>query len=344
MSGMPISGNRPVQYIPGQTSLPQNTSPVQSQNNLSGEYKYPYNEDVFQGQYQSFKQMYTNFDTDISKYSPFFGRGGQVSAQGIQSSPSSLGSPQSSNGIPASLQGQNSNRPAIDISQVPQGNNNVATTPVTTQQQVPTTLQQKPSTPAKNIPSGPVINGIQQQLQDEASKINSPQKAVEVIAGHAMISRQERTMVSNIAWGARYYSKQALSMTENLAKNKANMSPTQIQAQIRNIESLKIKSVSLLNDAKKKAISTYNEALKSTLLYNNYFTGNGAYASMLSPNDRQFVESEIDKTWKNWQGGFEKEWNGQMVHANEAPELIDKSAREVALDLDKTEKLLATLK
>lgn len=335
MSGMSVSGNRPVQYVAGQTPISQSNTPVQTQqNNVSGEYKYPYGEDVFQGQYQSFKQMYTNFDTDISKFSPFYGRADQTSSQQVVS-PSSGNN--NSVGIPPSLQGSNP-QPVINIAQVPTTLGNQSSVP-----QTQVVQPQKPAVPAKNIPSGPVITNIQEQLQNEASKINSPQKAVEVIAGHAMLSRQERSMVSNIAWGARYYSKQALSMTENLAKNKANMSPTQIQAQVRNIESLKIKSVSLLNDAKKKAINTYNEALKSTLLYNNYFTGNGQFSSMLSANDRQFVESEIDKTWKNWQGGFDKEMNGQMVHANEAPELIDKSAREVALDLDKTEKLLATL-
>ena len=113
------------------------------------------------------------------------------------------------------------------------------------------------------------------------------------------------------------------------------MSPGQIQSQVRTIETYKLKSISLLNDAKKKAINNYNEALKATMLYNNYFTEQGQYSSVLNDNDRQFVNSELDKTWSTREGGFDK--NGQ--HADESPTVIDKAAREVAIAIDKADKL-----
>ena len=64
-----IGTGQPVQYIPGVTSVPQNTTvnpvnnnPQTTVNTQSSQGGYPYSEDVFQGQYQQFKGLYQNFD------------------------------------------------------------------------------------------------------------------------------------------------------------------------------------------------------------------------------------------------------------------------------------------
>lgn len=330
---MQVTGNQPVQYIPTGNNVPVQT--YGTQNNTSAT-SYPYGEDVFTGPYQMFKPMYSNFDTSISKFSPFYGK---VQPSGNNNQPVNNQSgvnTQNNTGsdIPASLLQQTQN-----TGNVPQNTN--ATLPGNTQT---TQVPQVNLVPKKQPPAGPALNNIQQLLQEEVQKITTPQKAVEVIASHAMISRQERTMANDIAWGARFYAQKAAEMAESLTQNKAAMNPGQVQSQLRNIENLKIKSISLLNDAKKKAISTYNEALKATLLYNNFFAENGQYASILSDNDRKFVEDEIDKTWLRWTGGFDKEWQGQLVHADEAPTVVDKAARDIAIAVDKADKLSAPLK
>lgn len=388
-----IGNTQPVQYIPGQTPPPSSVAPVGNNTQIPGQIPqgnqtsggYPYSEDVFQGQYQQFKSLYQNFDTAISKYSPFYGKMGSAQTQ------SDMGMGNGGN-VGMYPQGNNGQLPSIPQSalnpttQIPQGNGDLppipqsALTPGNPQVQtngqlpqipesqipgvqntgnqnnvqVPTTLQNGgqqnvPTAPAgnvipkKNPPSGPVMTNIQQKLQEEASQIQTPQKAIESIAGHAMIARQERTMANDIAWGARYYASQAADAADKLNKNKKSMSPTQIQSQMRNIESLKIKSISLLNDAKKRAINNYNESLKATMLYNNFFTENGKFAASMSGNDRQFVESELDKSWATWTGGFDKEWNGQTVKADDSVNVVDKAAQEITAYIQKVDQVAASL-
>jgi hypothetical protein len=327
---MQVGSNLPVQYTPQAGNVPGQTNTAVNKSSSAGS-AYPYGEDVFTGPYQIFKQVYSNFDAGISKFSPFYGK--------MASSPKSSGP---------------TGQAATDLPPIPGS----ALTPVqnapvtqdaglTPPSQLPGNQQvqtQAAAAPKKVPPSGPALNNIQQLLQDEVQKITSPQKATEVIANHAMLSRQERTMANDIAWGARYYANKAAEMSEKLVQGKANLSPGQIQGQLRTIENYKIKSISLLNDAKKRAINNYNEALKATLLYNNYFTENGQYASILGDNDRKFVESELDKTWTTWNGGFDKEWKGQTAHADESPTVIDKAAREIAIAIDKADKLVETVK
>ncbi|MFN8575652.1 MAG: hypothetical protein U0354_02225 [Candidatus Sericytochromatia bacterium] len=358
-----IGSGQPVQYIPGKTPVPSNfntastnnQSPVQTQNNQGA----TYSDDVFTGQYQQFKGLYQNFDTNISKYSPFFGKMGSAQTD--------MGLNDGSNQIYTTENGNNGQIPPIPSSALtPSGTNSGngqlppipdsalkpnGTTPTNNNGnvQVPATLgtpnqnQQAPVIPKKNPPSGPVMTNLQQSLQQEALQIQTPNKAIESIASHAMLARQERTMANDIAWGAKYYAKQALDATNKLNKGKGSMSPAQIQSQVRQIESLKIKAVSLLNDAKKRAINNYNESLKATMLYNNFFTENGKYASVMNPNDRQFVESELDKTWATWSGGFDKEWNGATVKADDSVNVVDKAAQEVATAIDAIDKTTATL-
>lgn len=389
-----IGNAKPVQYIPGVTPPPQSVSPVGntnqmpaqiSQGNQPGQGSYPYSEDVFTGQYQQFKSLYQNFDKDISKFSPFYGKMGSAQSQtdiGMGNAPQftqgNTGMPQQGNNgqippIPQSalsptgqIPQSNGQLPPIPQSALPpsnqaaQGNGQLPQIPESqipntpqvvnpqSNTQVPATLQSVPQqsgniVPKKNPPSGPVMTNLQQKLQEEASQIQTPQKAIESIAGHAMLARQERTMANDIAWGARYYANQAADAADKLNKNKKNMSPAQVQSQLRTIESLKIKSISLLNDAKKRAINNYNESLKATMLYNNFFTENGKFASAMTPNDRQFVESELDKSWATWSGGFDKEWNGQTVKADDSVNVVDKAAQEIASYIDKIDQISASL-
>ena len=370
-----IGSGQPVQYIPGVTNvaptqstgnIPQTQqSPPTTQNTSAGSSGYPYGEDVFKGQFEQFKGMYSNFNTDISQYSPFYGKMGSaqtntnLSPQGNSPGATFPGGSTANGDLPpipqSALTPQNNTGGNIpqqstgDLPPIPQSALIPGTPGQNPQiQNVPATLPTPQNTnipasgiPKKNIPTGPVITNIQQQLQAEAQKIQTPQKAMESIAGHAMISRQERTMANDIAWGARYYANQAQDLAQKLVQNKKSMSPGQVQSQLRTIENCKIKSISLLNDAKKKAINNYNEALKATMLYNNFFTEKGQYASIMNPNDRQFVESEIDKTWSTWAGGFEKEVNGTMVHADDSASVVDKAAQEIALAIDKADKASA---
>lgn len=252
--------------------------------------------------------MYSSFDKGVSKYSPFYGKMGNTETN----------------------------------------TTNTNTTTETTNTTNTTTNPEQTTTttvvPKMTFPSGPVAQDIQQKLQEEVQKIQSPQQAVQTIASHAMSARQDRTMANDVAWGARYYAKKALEMSEQLVQNKSSLNPTQIQSQLTQIESLKVKSIGILNDAKKKAINTYNESLKATMLYNHFFTENGQYASVLNESDRKFVVDELNKTWTRWEGGFEKEWQGQMAHADEAPLVIDKASQETAGYLQKIEQTLQGIK
>lgn len=333
MSGI---GNQPIQYSQTMQNVQalQNTATVPKtlktekpaevvNSSIPG---YPYGDDVFTGQFQGFKDMYKGLDNAVSKFSPFYGKMQSIPATNDQTANLGQAKPNLSfvdsgnNGLPNS--NANNGLPNIGA-----GNTNA---PASKYQQ-------------KEIPSGPVVNDLQQKLQQEVQVIQTPQKAIESVAGHAMLSRQERTLANDVSWGARLYAQKANELAQQIVKNKATMSPPQLQAKIREVENLKIKSVSMLNEAKKHAINTYTEAVKATLIYNNYFTEAGQFASVMNDNDRKFVESEIDKTWANWTTGFDKTVNGQTVHADEAPTIIDKANQEIQASLDKTNQMLAPL-
>lgn len=364
-----IGSGQPVQYIPGKTPVPNNFNPASTNNQMpvqtQNKQATTYSDDVFTGQYQQFKGLYQNFDTSISKYSPFFGKMGSAQTDialnnnssndngQIPPIPNSALNPSGNTQIPPIPSSANGNTsgngqlpPIPDSALKPNGvnqTNNAGNVQVPATLGTPNQNQQTTMIPKKNPPSGPVMTNLQQSLQQEALQIQTPNKAIESIASHAMLARQERTMANDIAWGAKYYAKQALDATNKLNKSKSSMSPAQIQSQVRQIEALKIKSVSLLNDAKKRAINNYNEALKATMLYNNFFTENGKYASVMSANDRQFVESELDKTWATWSGGFDKEWNGTTVKADDSVNVVDKAAQEVSAAIDAIDKTTASL-
>lgn len=343
---MPVGFNQPIQYTqPTQGVSPvlgnqqQVVTPQAQKSSISG---YPYGDDVFTGQFQTFKPLYGSFDNSISKFSPFFGK--MQNAQIPQSNPIGAG------GVSQQPQGNagqaQANLGFVDSGSRPPLQNNTFVPPSGNVGIVPDANQHQPQViahPKKTYPSGPVVNNLQQQLQQEAQGLQTPQKAVESVASHAMLSRQERTIANDVSWGAKFYAQKANESAQQLLKNKATMNPAQIQAKVREVETLKIKSISLLNEAKKHAINTYTEAVKATLIYNNYFTENTQFASVMSDNDRQFVESEIDKTWTNWSNGFEKQVNGQVVHADEAPTVIDKTARDVAISMDQTNKIIASI-
>jgi len=302
----------------------QSNVPVQQYGNNVNDplASYPYGQDVFSGQYSGFRTMYSNFDTSVSRFSPFHGK---------------MGTQTTSNNIPVNTNNNNIpvNNNSNSNSNIPVNNNNNV---INTQTTIPITISKKAT------PKGPALNNIQELLQNEVKQINTPQKAVETIAQHAMISRQERAMANNISWGARFYAKKALEMAQELERNRPNMTQSQINSQIMNIENLKVKSISLLNEGKKRAINTYNEALKATLLYNHFFTENGQYTTILNDNDRKFVEEELDKTWKHWEGGFQKEWQGTIAKADEAPLVIDKSAQEISNYINNIDNILSKVK
>ncbi|MFN8671106.1 MAG: hypothetical protein U0457_03370 [Candidatus Sericytochromatia bacterium] len=340
------------------TNQPVTSTPVKS--SISG---YPYSDDVFTGQFQSFKDMYKGLDTGISKFSPFYGKMQmqQPEAQGNlgQANPNVNFVDGGNNQMPQNNQGGFVPPPAnpngYNNQQVPQNNqggfvpppsnpNGNSTLPPLGNNQQGNNIPTGKTFPQKQIPSGPVVNTLQQQLQQEAQGLQTPQKAIESVASHAMLSRQERTIANDVAWGAKFYAQKANDLANQILKNKGSMNPQQIQAKATEVESLKLKSISLLNEAKKHAINTYTEATKATLIYNNYFAGNGQFATLLNDSDRQFVESEIDKTWSNWTGGFDRDFNGQKVHADEAPTVIDKAAGDVNNLMNSTNNILNQLK
>ncbi|MEK7434846.1 MAG: hypothetical protein AABZ74_17060 [Cyanobacteriota bacterium] len=349
--------------LPRQQSTQQSTPSVSS--SIAG---YAYADDVFTGQFQNFKDMYKGLDTSISKYSPFFGKMqpppalsqqtqglGQNNPQGnLGQAQTNIGFVDNANGT-APTQGRfvppPSNPNGFNTQQnntVNPNNTNPNGLPAITNQGTiaPAGNTSQPTAkvfPQKAIPSGPVVTNLQQQLQQEAQTIQTPQKAIESVAGHAMLSRQERTIANDVSWGARFYAQKANELAQKIVQSKGTMNPSQIQAKVREVENLKLKSISLLNEAKKHAINTYTEATKATLIYNNFFTENGQFASVINDNDRQFVESEIDKTWSNWTTGFDKQLNGQVVHADEAPTVIDKTNDEITVSMNKTNQILAAL-
>ncbi|PIQ25179.1 hypothetical protein COW36_23000 [bacterium (Candidatus Blackallbacteria) CG17_big_fil_post_rev_8_21_14_2_50_48_46] len=217
----------------------------------------------------------------------------------------------------------------------------------------PATAPGKPNQPAepakivftlpKDIPEGPAMANIEQLMQQEAQQVQSPQQAVQLIAAHSDASKQARETSNRITWGARYYATQAAEAAEQIHSQWKQLDPQQKQVLMARVTEYRDQAVGLLNEAKKHGITTYNEALKANLLYNQFFTTQGPFIETISPEDRQQIKAELDDAWSRWNGSFQKEWQGQMVQAKGIMTIIDETSAEVASHLHRMNSVLSQL-
>src|SRR5690606_26630544 len=89
-------------------------------------------------------------------------------------------------------------------------------------------------------------------------------------------------------------------------------------------------AISLLNEAKKHGIETYNSELKANLVYNHFFTTTGPMIDSIDTNTRGVIKAEIDDAWSRWNGSFQKEWQGDVVQAQGIMMILDQTSDEVA--------------
>jgi hypothetical protein len=207
---------------------------------------------------------------------------------------------------------------------------------------------QKPAEPQKiiftfpkEIPQGPAMANIEQLMQQEAQQVQSPQQAVQLIAGHAEAAVTARETANRFTWGARYYAAQAAEAAEQVSAQWKQLDPSQKQALMARVTEYRDQAVALLNEAKKHGISTYNEALKANLLYNQFFTTQGPFIDTIDDNARQQIKAEIDNAWSRWNGSFQKEWQGQQVAAKGIMMIVDETSAEVANHLHRMNSVIS---
>lgn len=216
--------------------------------------------------------------------------------------------------------------------------------------------QQSPSAPGKpaepskiiftlpkDIPPGPAMANIEQLMQQEAQQVQSPQQAVQLIAAHSDAAKQSRETANRFTWGARYYATQAAEAAEQIHAQWSKLDLQQKQVLMARLTEHRDQAVSLLNEAKKYAITTYNEALKANLLYNQFFTTQGPFIDTIDDNARQQIKAELDDAWSRWNGTFQKEWQGQQVQAKGIMTIIDETSAEVANHLHRMNSVISQL-
>ena len=187
---------------------------------------------------------------------------------------------------------------------------------------------QAPLIPARQIPDGPADSNVQNELKTQVANITDPNKAVELINNYATTAIKEREYANDFTWGAKYYALKAVDIAQ--AQNIKNLPADQQQLVKNQIEEYRQKSVAYLNEAKKHAILTFNSCLKSTLVYNHFFTGQGSMVNTADDNARQAINAKLDEAWLRWEKGFEKDFKGQKQLAAPAATVVDNAVKEVA--------------
>lgn len=195
----------------------------------------------------------------------------------------------------------------------------------------------------KEIPEGPAINNIQQIVLQEVQPVQQPQQALQLIAAHADAARTAREDSNRFTWGARYYATQAAELAEQTLQQWPQMNDGQKQVFMSKVQEYRDQSISMLNEAKKHGITTYNEALKSNLVYNHFFTANGSMLNTLDQNTMGVVKAEIDDAWSRWNGSFQKEWQGQVVEAKGIMGVLDQTTAEVTAHLHRMNAVVSQL-
>lgn len=198
-------------------------------------------------------------------------------------------------------------------------------------EQVQPTQPVQPTTPtisARQISDGPADANVQNELKAQVANIIEPNKAFELINNYATQAIKEREYTNDFTWGAKYYALRALDIAQ--AQNIKTLPAQQQQLVKKEIEACREKSVAYLNEAKKHAILTFNSALKATLVYNHFFTGQGAMVNTIDDNARQVINGKLDEAWLRWEKGFEKDFKGQKQLAAPAARVVDNTVKEVA--------------
>ncbi len=195
----------------------------------------------------------------------------------------------------------------------------------------------------KDIPDGPAIANIQELVLQEVQPVQQPQQALQLIAAHADAAHNSRETANRFTWGARYYAVQAAETAEQTLAQWKQMDPGQRQVFMSKIQEYRDQSISMLNEAKKHAISTYNEALKANLVYNHFFTSTGTMIHALDDQSLQTIKGGLDEAWTRWNGSFQKEWQGQQVQAKGIMPIIDQTSAEVAEHLHRLNSVVSQL-
>lgn len=195
----------------------------------------------------------------------------------------------------------------------------------------------------KDIPEGPAIANIQQLVLQEVEPVKQPQEALQLIAAHADQARGSRETANRFTWGARYYAVQAAELAEQTVSQWGQMNDGQKQIFMSKVQEYRDQSISMLNTAKQHSITTYNEALKSNLVYNHFFTSTGPMIKALDDQSMQVVKAEIDDAWSRWNGSFEKEWQGQNTQAKGILMVMDETTAEVTQHLHRMNSAISQL-
>jgi len=195
----------------------------------------------------------------------------------------------------------------------------------------------------KDIPDGPAQAGIQESVLQEVQQVQQPQQALQLMLGHGNAARDSREVANRFTWGARYYAVQAAETAEQTLAQWKQMSPDQRKVFMGKIQEYRDQSIAMLNTAKQSAITTYNEALKTNLIYNHFFASTGPMIHNLDPQTRAAAKSEIDDAWSRWNGSFQKDWQGQQVQAQGIMTIIDQTSAEVADHLHRLNSVVSQL-
>ena len=195
----------------------------------------------------------------------------------------------------------------------------------------------------KDIPEGPAMANIQEIVLQEVQPVTQPQQGLQLIAGHSELARQSREASNRFTWGASYYAVQAAETAEQTLSQWKQMSPEQRQVFMTKVQEYRDQSISMLNEAKKHAINTYNEALKANLIYNHFFTSTGPMINALDDQTRSAAKVELDDAWSRWNGTFQKDWQGKPTQAQGIMMIVDQTSAQVAGHLHRLNSVVSQL-
>lgn len=195
----------------------------------------------------------------------------------------------------------------------------------------------------KDIPDGPAQANIQQAVMQEVQAVQQPQQAMQLIAQHADKARTSREASNHFTWGARYHAAQAAETSEQMLQQWNQMNPGQRQVFMAKVQEHRDQAISLLNEAKRHGIETYNSALKANLIYNHFFTTAGPMIDTINDQVRGVITAELDDAWSRWNGSFAKEWQGQNVQAHGIMMILDQTSDEVANHLHRMNSVVSQL-
>lgn len=195
-------------------------------------------------------------------------------------------------------------------------------------------MQGTPGVNQGQVPSPPPGTDLKSAfdiVSGDVSKINNPNQGIQIVSLHAQKSRDNRNAAEQAAGQAKKEAADAAKLADEFGRRRANISPSEVQKMLNDIEYKKTKAMEQLKMSEELTKAVYDEALYAQMANEILFSPTGRFA----PYGGSTTQAVAD-AWTNWVNGYnEKKWLFFNNRIAPAPEVFMEAVNVVNGELSR---------